>query len=137
MSGLVAFGAWHCMPATAMQKAPACLAWEASPEVVEKDHTKSHELSLPPKPQTWVQQPVLWGTLQKVTLPLDGKCCQSVLWGRVCVSPCVAYVAVCLWMCLLLSYPAYSPSCFQQGEEGQAQPFLSTVFYTGVSACGR
>lgn len=73
---------------------------------------------------------------RNVALPLECKCCQGVFWGRVCTSPSLTEVAVFLWMCLLLSYPAYSPSCFHCGEEGQAQPLLSTILYTGFSACG-
>lgn len=49
--GLGACGTRHSLPAAAMQKPPA---WEVSPKA-GKDHAKSQELSVPPKPQAWVQ----------------------------------------------------------------------------------
>lgn len=121
------------MPAMAMQKAPTR---GHLPRCLGKDHTKTHELSLPLNHRPGCSSLCYGEHCRNVALLLEHKCCQGVLWGWVCVSPCVTHVAVFFWMCLLISYPTYSPGCFHRGEEGRAQPLLSTVFYTGVSACG-
>lgn len=49
---------------------------QVSPKVVGEDHTKSHELLLSPKPALAIAACPM-GTLQKWTLLLDCRCCQS------------------------------------------------------------
>jgi len=86
--------------------------------MVGETDTKSCGLLLPPKPQTWLQQAVLWGTLWKRGLAVGGQVLAWCPLGMGVRVPMRHTHCVCLWMCLLLSYPADSPSCFQPGEEG-------------------
>lgn len=65
----MAFGVCHCAGCST-------LMGQVSPKVVGEDCTKSHELLLSPKPDLAIAAcPV--GTLQKWTLLLDCRCCQS------------------------------------------------------------
>lgn len=122
------------MPVVAMQKTAACLAWEVSPKVVEKDHTKSHELSLPPKPQTWVQQPVLQGMLQKCGLAVGPQMLPQ------CPVGTSVHVPVCrIHCCLPLDVPLAFLLCLQsqllsarRGGVSTASPF-NCLLHRGFS----